>query len=472
MTMPKDRSTAKEPSAEIGMAAGPGLTTSANAPVPARRFAGQSQMRFLAHGIRLEEAGPPRLPLMACCAGCLLVLGAILAASLIQLNIWSMVSGRLTPRHGQQLIQTFEGGIVDQVFVDERQTVKAGQVLISLHNPDAEAELARLHDRKQVLEARAGRLRHLAFGSGRWSSSASTMDALSIQGALLQLNDASKVAQAALIRAEIDRHAASLLSQRSALRAKQQEVALFADELARKRTLLSKGLIAATEILTIERSMREREAEAATIEGSIRTAEAAMIEAEQRLAGLLATEREDKGDELATTLHELDEVIRLSDAVAAKVQRGVVTAPVDGIVNDLPARQPGLILAPGDVVAEITPQGHDLVAEVRIPPAEISHIAVGQPVRIAIDGLEPHRFGYLDGTLREISPSTFEDDQGVPYYEGLIALGASEIGDPRETRTILPGMTVTAQIGTGTRTVIGYLLKPLNRVWSSAFNEQ
>ena len=83
------------------------------------------------------------------------------------------------------------------------------------------------------------------------------------------------------------------------------------------------------------------------------------------------------------------------------------------------------------------------------------------------------RYGGIEGTLKQISASTFEDGEGKPpYYKAIVTLSRAYVGSDRMQNQIMPGMAVQADIRTGTRSVLQYLIKPVNAALSSAFNER
>lgn len=85
---------------------------------------------------------------------------------------------------------------------------------------------------------------------------------------------------------------------------------------------------------------------------------------------------------------------------------------------------------------------------------------------------DPMRFGTIDGTIARLSPSTFTSMDGRPFYKGVIALAAGHVGRAGERHPILPGTTVAADIVTGRKTLLEYLVKPVHRALSQAFGER
>jgi HlyD family secretion protein/adhesin transport system membrane fusion protein len=118
------------------------------------------------------------------------------------------------------------------------------------------------------------------------------------------------------------------------------------------------------------------------------------------------------------------------------------------------------------------PQDTTLVADVRLMPRDIGFIKVGQPAHLKVQAFDFARFGSLEGTVERISAGTFLDEHRQPYYRARIALSQQHVGnDPRHAR-LVAGMTVQADITTGTKTVLQYLLKPIYSAMAASFHER
>ena len=130
------------------------------------------------------------------------------------------------------------------------------------------------------------------------------------------------------------------------------------------------------------------------------------------------------------------------------------------------------MIAPGEVIAEVVPQEGRMVADVRISPRDIGHVKVGLPVTIKVQTYDYARYGGIKGRVEYLSAASFVDDRGQPYFSGRIALDASNIGDPARGYVVTPGMTVAADIRTGSKTLMAYLFKPVTNALQTAFSER
>ncbi len=168
---------------------------------------------------------------------------------------------------------------------------------------------------------------------------------------------------------------------------------------------------------------------------------------------------------------ELREVNQSLPKLQDRLDRLALAAPVAGVVKNLQVATIGAVLAPGQPVMEIVPIDDEMVAEVRIRPEDIGHLARGQKASVRLSSYDFARFGSLEGRLQSLSASTFESARGEPYYKGVVKLAQSHLGPEPGAMPVLPGMTLEATINTGRRSLLEYLLAPLYRSAAQAFHE-
>jgi HlyD family type I secretion membrane fusion protein len=130
------------------------------------------------------------------------------------------------------------------------------------------------------------------------------------------------------------------------------------------------------------------------------------------------------------------------------------------------------VVDPGQVIMQIVPTGDELIVEARISPNDIGHIHTDQSADVKIDSYDSARFGTVKGNIKRISASTYLDEKRNPYYRAEIELEKSWLAEQPDKFRIIPGMTVEADIKTGSKTILDYLLKPVSRGFSTAFRER
>lgn len=149
-----------------------------------------------------------------------------------------------------------------------------------------------------------------------------------------------------------------------------------------------------------------------------------------------------------------------------------IFSPVTGTVHKLNINSTGSVIASEDTILEIVSDNEILIASVKISPRDIGHIKIGSYVLMKFDTYNFARYGGLSGKLKGISITTFLNDRGEPYYKGKVALDKTHMGKTQMEYPILHGMTLQANIKTGSKTIAEYLLKPVYTSLHQSFRER
>jgi HlyD family secretion protein/adhesin transport system membrane fusion protein len=373
-------------------------------------------------------------------------------------------------------VQHLEGGIVEMVLVREGEAVVEGQPLLQMHDAAARAELGQMTVRRAALQLQAERLAALLAGGalpdGGPDGGGQTARLLGPQRAAL----AARIAVQADRRAMLEEAAAQRRSEIATLAgqaaATERQVALFTEELATRQSLARDGLTTRIAVLEANRLLLGAIAEGERIAGQTATAERALAEAMARLAELRSAGIDEAQQEAARIAQDLAETEAAIGRLTDRAARTVLRAPSAGVIRGLQVTRPGAVVQPGAVLAEILPDGAPLVVEVRITPRDIGFIELGQPVTVKVQAFDFSRFGTVEGTVERISAGSFLDEQRQPHWRARIALARQHVGHRADLARLAPGMTVTAEVTTGQKTVLQYLLKPLYASTTTAFRER
>jgi membrane fusion protein, adhesin transport system len=207
------------------------------------------------------------------------------------------------------------------------------------------------------------------------------------------------------------------------------------------------------------------------LEGQVRSNESLLNEAKDRHSNFEAKMLEEAYIQRSDISKSLLEVQDSLMAAQDKATRLTVNAPVKGIIKGLKL-DVGSVIPPGGVLFEVVPLDETLVVEAKITPEDIGHMKINDPVKVKISAYNFARYGQLNGILEQLSASTFIDEDGVPYYKATIRLDKSYLGKDKLRNRILPGMTVTTDIITGKKSLISYMLKPVQTTLNEAFTER
>lgn len=435
---------------------------------------GDRQTRFLAQSVILEEGGSSGLIRAAMITICVVIVLFIGWSMVTNVDEVAVSSGEVIPSGQLQALQHLEGGIVKDILMEEGQLVEQGQILIRLDETAAITELQKLRARRAGLEIRSERLR--AIGTGGvpdWSKVGNRYPNM--------IQDQQRIYEGSLeaffnrqetIRKQIQQRRADLelLVEREQTLTRSAEI--FAEELELRERLYTEGLASKIVYLDAKRQLNTARGELADLVSERERAIEAIKESESRLAEIETELREQSLAELSESANELIQVEEALVEANDRVRRLEIRAPVRGIVKGLRIHTVGGIVPPGEVITEVVPLDEELVVEAKIQPRDVGHVRIGQPVTVKVTTYDFARFGGISGELKDVSASTFLDEQGDPYYKGIIELDRNYVGKDAGQNRVMPGMTVQADIKTGKKTLFSYLLKPVYSSVSTSFRER
>jgi len=430
--------------------------------------------KFLSRATLLEESGPPKSSVTTIRILAGLILFLVVVAVFANLNETSVAQGEIVPATSVQPVQHLEGGIVEQVLVKDGDIVKKGQPLIQLESTATLSELNRVRARYVSLDMQMRRLRDFALDEkADFSDYEDEHPVIALdQQKILDQQKQSRAAQERVFASKIanSRNQLSVLEQQEA--SQLEAVNIVGEELRIREELTEKGLGSKIRLLEIQ---REYVAAKGTYDTTVeqKTGVVASInEAEGNLVQLRERLNSEALDQLGQMIEESvqlqSELKRLND----KVARLAITSPVDGIVKGLKYRAYASVIPPGDLVAQIVPNADSLIAEVRISPRDVGHVEIGSEVLLKVDTYNYSLYGGIPSQLTNVSASSFLDEQGNSYFKGYIELPQNFVGPDPAANRLTPGMTLVADIKTGEKSLMQYLLRPINNAINTSFRER
>ena len=186
---------------------------------------------------------------------------------------------------------------------------------------------------------------------------------------------------------------------------------------------------------------------------------------------MLANFRAEAARELAEVKTRADQAGAREDAFRAKVRHADVRAPADGTVSAVHVKTVGAVVQAGTVLAEIVPDEQHLLVQARILSEDIGGVYLGQVAQVALSAYDVSRYGNLEGHVQRIAQNTTQEENFPPYYQTMIAIPEPKLSKSDGPVEIVPGMTVMVDIIGQKRTVLNYILTPLNRAAGVAFRE-
>ena len=384
--------------------------------------------------------------------------------------------GTIVPSSRTQVIQNLEGGILAEILVHEGDIVEAGDVLVRVQNTVAQANLQDARSQYLTLLATEARLvaeieghEDIDFPLGVMNEAPTVA---SDQQRLFNARKRQLDAQISVLKSQAQQRKQEVAEMASRLRQLEQSLSLAREELAITSPLVQKGVMPRIELIRIERQVADLEGEIRTIRTAIPRLQAAQQEANQRVEEMRLTVQTEASDELNTTRAELKSISQSLFAGEDRVTRTAVTSPVRGTVKDMKITTVGGVIQPGEDIMEIVPLDDSLIVEARIRPADIAYLRPDQKAVIKVSAYDFSIFGGLTAKLERISADTIKDEQGESFYHVYLRTEVNSLQHQGEELPIIPGMTVTAEILTGEKSVLDYLLKPILKARDSALRER
>ena len=344
--------------------------------------------------------------------------------------------GRVIPSAKMQVLQNQEGGIVQKINVKQGDLVQSGQVLVNLSPTQFGADFE--SKKQQVLSLMAKEARLQAEVEGK---------------ELVFTPDFSDMAKdyVAIERAEFYNRKMRLRADMAVI---ENQLKNASSELEIIKRLVDRGL----------EPQLER----------IRT-EARVDEARGKLESLKRQAKTEASSELSKTAMELNPLRKALPALADRVERTYVRAPMKGVVNRVLVTTLGGVIKPGEAVLELVPSDDVLVVEAQVRPQDIGFVKIGQSANVKISAYDYSIFGSMSGQVTQISAdavSREERGQTVYYYIARIETQTSVMNSLGKKLPIIPGMQAQVDIITGNKTVLNYLLKPIVGMKENAFRER
>jgi adhesin transport system membrane fusion protein len=237
--------------------------------------------------------------------------------------------------------------------------------------------------------------------------------------------------------------------------------------------LAAKGIVPETELLTARRELSDIQGRLAAAQEQISRSAAAVREAQAQAQANNLQFRQDALDEMNQLQGKLSVIAESSKGAAGKLERSELRSPVEGIVNDVQVTTIGGFVAPGQKLMEVVPVNEKLLIEARVQPKDIAFVHVGQPALVKVSAYDFSIYGGLEGKVVQVSADSIYDEQAKQaYFTVIVETPRSYLSSGARRLPITPGMICTADIITGHKSILDYLLKPVLKARSDALRER
>lgn len=427
---------------------------------------------------------PPRHWLGSAMLGLTVIAGCFVAvgfwASTAPLASAVVAQGTFIASSRNKIIQHLEGGIVEDILVKEGDRVTRGQTLLRMNRTAAEAQLRRLKLRRYQRLAMRARLQ------------AELNEATEIefpQSLLAKGNDPEideiVEGQKAILLARTEEMASeiSILTQRKnaikeeigGLKAQKEaarsQLGFIEQELDANTILFKKGLTKLSQLLALKRSKASLQGTVGSVTADMARANERIQEIDNQISQLRSKRIEDAVTQLRDVESELAEVEEQIKAAEDICERLEIRSPVKGIVVKMTQHTHGAVVSSGQEMIEILPLDDDLIIEAHIRPRDIDTVRVGQTSWVRMTALDQRITPVLEGKVIYVSADRIEGERPhPPYYISRVKIDRRALSTLNGTEPY-PGMPAEVFIKTGERTLMQYLLRPLQSVLARGMRE-
>jgi len=408
-------------------------------------------------------------------------------AALVPLDAGVNAAGQVAVLGNRQTVQHKDGGIVTAIHVREGQHVKAGDVLIELSAPELKASERALTSDYLTLLAQRARLLAERSGQRDFAPPAEfatlSPDDRIIADQVMQLQRSEMHARSGAVSAQqsvLGQRASQLVEQQSGYTHQRssliEQQRLIGEELDGLKKIAEKGFASMNRVRELERQEAELKGQQASMEAEYARAGEGIGETKMQSLSVSRDRLEQVESDLKDTQSKLSETLPKLVATREQLEHSLVRAPVTGQVVGLDVFTIGGVVAPGQKLMDIVPDGRELVIQAQLKPTDADDAYPGQKAQVRFLSIHNRSLPLLTGTVRTVSADSFTDEKtGRSYFKTEIVVPEPELNRVRSVLgngELRPGLPVDAVLKVRKRTALEYLLEPLTgALWRSGHEE-
>ena len=359
---------------------------------------------------------------------------ALVWAALFELDEITRGQGKVIPYSREQVIQSLDSGVLNELFVREGSVVEKDQVLLRIDDARSGAVFREAQEKLLSLTALAARLKAEAYGTTLVFPP--------------ELNDHPD-----LMQQELQAFNARKRSLTQSLNALDTSLSAVNRELTITEPMVRQGVMSEVELLRLKRQQSDLMGQRAERQNRYLT---------------------DANNELTRVASELSQTKENASAREDAFRRTTIRSPMKGIVKNVQITTVGGVVQAGQPILEIVPTEDEMLVEAYVKPSEVAFLKVGQAAVVKLTAYDFNKYGGLEGIVEHLSPDTLRDEKQkkpgnpVELEEGFYRIMV-RVKEPSDLRNGLlltpsPGMTASVEIRTGSKTVLEYIFRPLQNV--------
>lgn len=392
-----------------------------------------------------------------------------------------IATGNVAPEGATRVLQHLEGGIVDSVLVREGQTVRVGEPLVKLQTVQAQARYERLKSRDRALAIRKSRLLAELKELDYWTPTACCNEklrhVLTAEKLLFDVRRRKYAKEADLFRSRETQLRQEIGGLREQNRELELQIELIDREIDNVNMLLDKGLARLPRLLSLKRGKHQLKERKARNTSQMVSMHQEIEDFDLRFLLTRSERLEEINQELLGVRRSRLELAEDMSSARDIMERTIIRAPVDGVIENIRVRTRGGVISPGGEVLDIVPENEQMLVEAKVRPTDIDDVRKGQT---ALVHLSPYSYRYsepLHGAVETVSADLVENPQPMlpnapqAHYAARIRIDGDALSALPADIKLTAGMPTEVFITAEPRTVLNYLIDPLRESVRRAFRE-
>ena len=423
---------------------------------------------FLPAALSLQESPVHPAPRRAAVVICALFAVALIWSIFGKIDIVAVAQGRIVVSERTKTIQPLEASVVSKVLVKDGDAVTAGQVLIELDATAARADQTNVAEQLKAANSELQRTSALLDALGNHRAPKPTpLDAAQLQA---EWQDIS--ARLARLDAERARREAEAATVGEAIAKLEATVPLSQQREADVKGLADQGFMNQHAGQDRTRERIELERDLALQRARLLEAQAALAESRHNKAATLAETQRNLHDRQSQAKLKREQLTQEHSKTEQRSRLTQLTAPVDGVVQQLAAHTAGGVVTPAQVLMVIVPQGAGVTAEVVLENKDVGFVSAGQSAEVKLETFPFTRYGTVQATVTRVSADAVTDEKRGAIFPAVLTLKQAHLDVEGKRIALAPGMNLSAEVKTGQRRVIDYLLSPVQRAVNESLKER
>lgn len=420
--------------------------------------------------------------LMGYAASAFFAFGLVGYAATAEIRGAVIAQGNMVVEGNLRKVQHQDGGIVSAIHARNGQRVKAGDLLLRLDDTQRRAEFSQVAGQLMSQELRAARLEAERDNLPAIALPASVTSRLgepdiralvNAETTVFEARRRSQRGEEAQLRERVVQTREEIVGLEAQHRSVLEQAVITEQELGNLQGLQKQGLTQISRVNPLRRSVVQLEGQAGDLMAQIARARGRISEIELQITQIEKQALNEATRDLRETRDKIADLVERRTSTEEKLRRTEIRAPIDAVVHQLAVFTIGGVVAPGEAVMQLVPEGEALLVEGRIEPSFIDQVVVGQGAVIRLSSLDSRTTPELSGKVTFVSADIEQDQRqpGVNYFRARVELNAGE-AERLDGQKLMPGLPAEIHIQTKERTILSYFMKPFMDQIARAFRER